>query len=97
MPKYIKLGPAQVVLCPPGNLSADVASTENAFSRTVVTDLVSDSAIESCRRSAWTDIGDCGKVYRCKKDHLAALIGRAKIRARLSFIPCEMVRVTLGI
>ena len=55
LPEYIKLGPTQVVLCPPGNLSADVACTENAFSRTVVTDLVSDGVTESCRRSAWTD------------------------------------------
>ena len=82
-----KLGPAQVVSCPPENLSADVACTENAFSRTVVTDLVSDSVIESCRHSAWTNKGDCGKVYRCKKEHLAVQIGGAKIVARLTFIP----------
>ena len=30
----------------PGNLSADVACTENVFSRTVVTDLVNDSETE---------------------------------------------------
>ena len=97
MPEYIKFGPAQVVLCPLGNLSADVACTKNAFSQTVVINLVSDSAMESYRHSAWTNRGDCGKVYGCKKEDRAGRSGRAIIGARLTFIPFEMVIVTLGI